>query len=178
MKLKSLNIYSFHVRAKTDWLILELISTENIKGYSEITMSNYDQRDALISSVKKLIKILSEIEIVPKTALSNISHAIVDKDPQSNPAIFVFISLWTDTLRPTLIDSYKQFEECGSTPIKIGELSHSSKIYIITEAAQLPTPDCRNNMSIFSTPFDFENADHLEKLGVPAYKIASADLVS
>ena len=41
MKLKSLNIYSFHVRAKTDWLILELISTEDIKGYSEITMSNY-----------------------------------------------------------------------------------------------------------------------------------------
>ena len=34
MKLKSLNIYSFHVRAKTDWLILELISTEDIKGYS------------------------------------------------------------------------------------------------------------------------------------------------
>ena len=61
MKLKSLNIYSFHVRAKTDWLILELISTEDIKGYSEITMSNYDQRTALISNVKKLIKVLSKI---------------------------------------------------------------------------------------------------------------------
>ena len=63
MKLKSLNIYSFPVRAKTDWLILELISTENIKGYSEITMSNYDQRSLLIKNIKMLIKTLSVIEI-------------------------------------------------------------------------------------------------------------------
>ena len=31
---------------------------------------------------------------------------------------------------------------------------------------------------IFSTPFDQESADFLEKLNVPAYKIASADLVN
>ena len=29
---------------------------------------------------------------------------------------------------------------------------------------------------IFATPFDFESVDFLEKLGVPLYKIASADL--
>ncbi len=34
------------------------------------------------------------------------------------------------------------------------------------------------NMPIFSTPFDFESADFLEKLGVFAYKIASMDLVN
>ena len=31
---------------------------------------------------------------------------------------------------------------------------------------------------IFSTPFDFESADFLEKIGVSAFKIASADLVN
>ena len=31
---------------------------------------------------------------------------------------------------------------------------------------------------IFSTPFDQESADFLEKLNVPAFKIASADLVN
>ena len=31
---------------------------------------------------------------------------------------------------------------------------------------------------IFSTPFDFESADFLDKLGVAAFKIASADLVN
>ena len=34
------------------------------------------------------------------------------------------------------------------------------------------------NLPIFSTPFDFESVDHLEKLGVFAYKIASMDLVN
>ena len=31
---------------------------------------------------------------------------------------------------------------------------------------------------IFSTPFDFESADFLEKMNVCAFKIASADLVN
>ena len=36
----------------------------------------------------------------------------------------------------------------------------------------------KKGIFIFSTPFDFESADFLEKLGVGAYKIASADLVN
>ena len=36
----------------------------------------------------------------------------------------------------------------------------------------------KKKIFIFSTPFDFESADFLEKLGVGAYKIASADLVN
>ena len=52
MKIKSYSIYSFPVRAKTDWLILELISENKTKGYSEITMSNYEERTSLISNIK------------------------------------------------------------------------------------------------------------------------------
>ena len=63
MKIKLTNIYSFPVRAKTDWLILEIISENNIKGYSELTMSNYYKRDELISITKKLIKTLSSKDI-------------------------------------------------------------------------------------------------------------------
>ena len=59
MKIKLINIYSFPVRANTDWLILEIVSENNIKGYSELTMSNYYKRDELISITKKLIKKLS-----------------------------------------------------------------------------------------------------------------------
>jgi sialic acid synthase len=33
-------------------------------------------------------------------------------------------------------------------------------------------------LTFFATPFDFESADFLAELGVPAYKIASADLVN
>ena len=36
----------------------------------------------------------------------------------------------------------------------------------------------KKGMFIFSTPFDIKSADFLEKLGVNAYKIASADLVN
>ncbi len=36
----------------------------------------------------------------------------------------------------------------------------------------------KKGIFIFSTPFDFESADFLEKLGVAAFKIASADLVN
>ena len=63
MKIKLINIYSFPVRANTDWLILEIVSENNIKGYSELTMSNYYKRDELISITKKLIKKLSNDDI-------------------------------------------------------------------------------------------------------------------
>ena len=63
MKLKLINIYSFPVRAKTDWLILEIVSENNIKGYSELTISNYYKKDELISITKKLIKKLSNKDI-------------------------------------------------------------------------------------------------------------------
>src|SRR5919204_5196825 len=33
-------------------------------------------------------------------------------------------------------------------------------------------------ITLFATPFDFESADFLEELDVPAYKMASADLVN
>lgn len=96
MKLKSLNIYSFHVRAKTDWLILELISTEDIKGYSEITMSNYDQRTTLISSVKKLIKVLSKIDIENDEQLKNILETDKKETLSYNTAISGLRSACTD----------------------------------------------------------------------------------
>ena len=63
MKIKLINIYSFPVRAKTDWLILEIVSENNIKGYSELTMSNYYKRGELISITKKLIKKLSNKDV-------------------------------------------------------------------------------------------------------------------
>ena len=36
----------------------------------------------------------------------------------------------------------------------------------------------KNKIMIFSTPFDFESANFLDKLGISAFKIASADLVN
>ena len=72
MKIKLINIYSFPVRAKTDWLVLEMISENNIKGYSELTMSNYYERDELISTVKKFIKVLSGKEIENDNQLKEI----------------------------------------------------------------------------------------------------------
>ena len=63
MNIKLINIYSFPVRANTDWLILEIVSKNNIKGYSELTMSNYYKRDELISITKKLIKKLSNKDV-------------------------------------------------------------------------------------------------------------------
>ena len=36
----------------------------------------------------------------------------------------------------------------------------------------------KKKILIFSTPFDFENADFLDSIGAPAFKIASADLVN
>ncbi len=36
----------------------------------------------------------------------------------------------------------------------------------------------KKNLEIFSTPFDFESADFLEKMKVPAFKIASVDLIN
>ena len=72
MKIKLINIYSFPVRANTDWLILEIVSENNIKGYSELTMSNYYKRDELISITKKLIKKLSNKDVENDNQLKEI----------------------------------------------------------------------------------------------------------
>ena len=37
IKIKNLNFYSVHVRAKTEWKFMEFISDDGLSGISEIT---------------------------------------------------------------------------------------------------------------------------------------------
>ena len=64
------------------------------------------------------------IDIDPDRPFFNIFHAKVDTEAQFKPAIIVVSSFSTTTLLPALIDSNKQFAECGSTLIHIGGFSH------------------------------------------------------
>ena len=53
MKINKINIYSFHVRGDSEWIFLEIISTNGISGLSELTMSN---KHFLQKDLVKLIK--------------------------------------------------------------------------------------------------------------------------
>ena len=63
MKISRVKLYSFPVRGGTEWLVLEISSESNQKGFSELTMSNYSQNNQLQIALNKKFKKLSGIEI-------------------------------------------------------------------------------------------------------------------
>jgi len=81
MKINSAKLYSFPVRGRTEWLILEICSDSNYKGFSELTMSNYRKNNqlkvALVEGLNKLSKkeIYNDIQI---SDLININEATND----------------------------------------------------------------------------------------------------
>ncbi len=66
-------------------------------------------------------------------------------------------------------DPHEYHDDQASTFTKIDGIPRDKDAQLVNYAKE-------NTIEMFSTPFDFESADHLERLGVPAYKIASGDI--
>lgn len=175
MKIKLINIYSFPVRAKTDWIILEIVSENNIKGYSELTMSNYYKRDELISITKKLIKKLSNKDI----KYDNQVKEVLEENKEESLIFNTSIS----GIRSACSDIFSKIKKVPMNiylaEMKKREISNSVELYANINRSLLPnndgpvdrSPDSFFNMAkraknagfkkIKCAPFDeFENEEY------------------
>ena len=178
MKIKLTNIYSFPVRAKTDWLILEIISENNIKGYSELTMSNYYKRDELISITKKLIKKLSNKDI----KYDNQVKEVLEENKEESLIFNTSIS----GIRSACSDIFSKIKKVPMNiylaEMKKRKISNSVELYANINRSLLPnndgpvdrSPDSFFNMAkraknagfkkIKCAPFDgFENEEYVNR---------------
>ena len=157
MKIKLTNIYSFPVRAKTDWLILEIISENNIKGYSELTMSNYYKRDELISITKKLIKTLSSKDIENDNQVKEILEENKEESLIFNTSI--------SGIRSACSDIFSKIKKVPMNiylaEIKKREKSDSVELYANINRSLLPNnhgPVDRSSSSFFNMAKKANNA--------------------
>jgi len=178
MKIKLINIYSFPVRAKTDWIILEIVSENNIKGYSELTMSNYYKRDELISITKKLIKKLSNKDI----KYDNQVKEVLEENKEESLIFNTSIS----GIRSACSDIYSKIKKVPMNiylaEMKKRKISNSVELYANINRSLLPnndgpvdrSPDSFFNMAkkaknagfkkIKCAPFDgFENEEYVNR---------------
>ena len=178
MKIKLINIYSFPVRAKTDWIILEIVSENNIKGYSELTMSNYYKRDELISITKKLIKKLSNKDI----KYDNQVKEVLEENKEESLIFNTSIS----GIRSACSDIFSKIKKVPMNiylaEMKKREISNSVELYANINRSLLPnndgpvdrSPDSFFNMAkraknagfkkIKCAPFDgFENEEYVNR---------------
>ena len=178
MKIKLINIYSFPVRAKTDWIILEIVSENNIKGYSELTMSNYYKRDELISITKKLIKKLSNKDI----KYDNQVKEVLEENKEESLIFNTSIS----GIRSACSDIFSKIKKVPMNiylaEMKKRKISNSVELYANINRSLLPnndgpvdrSPDSFFNMAkkaknagfkkIKCAPFDgFENEEYVNR---------------
>jgi len=106
-----------------------------------------------------------------------IAKQLIDSAKKTKCDAIKFQSFLPDSRVSKYLKSEKYAEKVIGTQESISELFNRLSLSFSTQR-KIFSYAKKRGILIFSTPFDFENADHLEKLGVPAYKIASADLVN
>ena len=107
----------------------------------------------------------------------NIAKKLIDNAKKANCDAIKFQSFLPDSRVSKFVKSEKYAEKIIGTQESISELFKRLSLNFKTQKTLFNYAKKRKIM-IFSTPFDFESADFLDRLGVSAFKIASADLVN
>jgi len=106
-----------------------------------------------------------------------IAKKLIDGAKKAKCDAIKFQSFLPDSRVSKKVKSEKYSEKIIGTQESIHQLFSRLSLNFDTQK-KIFTYAKREKIFIFSTPFDIESADFLEKLGVSAYKIASADLVN
>ena len=106
-----------------------------------------------------------------------VAKKLIDDAKYANCNAIKFQSFLPNSRVSRVVKSEKYAEKVIGTQESIGELFQRLSLNFETQK-KIFNYAKRKNIMLFSTPFDFESADFLEKMGVSAFKIASADLVN
>ncbi len=107
----------------------------------------------------------------------NIAKKLIDNAKKINCDAIKFQSFLPNSRVSKFVKSEKYAEKIIGTQESISELFQRLSLNFKTQKKIFNYAKKRKIM-IFSTPFDFESADFLDKQGINAFKIASADLVN
>ncbi len=107
----------------------------------------------------------------------NIAKKLIDSAKKTKCNAIKFQSFLPHTRVSKFVKSEKYAEKIIGTQESISELFSRLSLNFSAQK-KIFNYARKKKMMIFSTPFDNESADFLEKLGVSAFKIASADLVN
>ena len=106
-----------------------------------------------------------------------IAKKLIDNAKKTKCDAIKFQSFLPDSRVSKKVKSEKYSEKIIGTQESINQLFKRLSLNFATQK-KIFNYAKKKNILIFSTPFDFESADFLEKINVCAYKIASADLVN
>ena len=106
-----------------------------------------------------------------------IAKKLIDNAVKSKCNAIKFQSFQSDSRVSQKVKSEKYSEKIIGTQESIYQLFERLSLNFSTQKKNFSYAK-QKKIFIFSTPFDFKSADFLEKLGVGAFKIASADLVN
>ena len=107
----------------------------------------------------------------------NIAKKLIDNAKEIKCDAIKFQSFLPNTRVSKFVKSEKYAEKIIGTQESISELFQRLSLNFGIQKKIFKYAKTKKIM-IFSTPFDFKSADFLDKLGVVAFKIASADLVN
>tara|TARA_Y100000590_G_scaffold458684_1_gene613934 strand:+ start:864 stop:2039 length:1176 start_codon:yes stop_codon:yes gene_type:complete len=170
IKIKNLNFYSVHVRAKTEWKFMEFISDDGLSGISEITdtqlQSPVSQIIAKLSNKLRDEKISSEenlIELIPQENLAdtNLNYATAISGIRS-----AFLDLYSKRLQISL----REYLAIKNRSLK--EKKETIKLYANINRSMLPD----DNGPVDRSPDAFnDKAKEFEKKGFETIKCAPFD---
>jgi len=157
-----------------------------INRYNEFTNESKNINTVTFNShVKignKLIGSNQKTFIVAEAGLNHngsfkIAKKLIDNAKEIKCDAIKFQSFLPNTRVSKFVKSEKYAEKIIGTQESISELFQRLSLNFKIQK-KIFNYAKKKQVMIFSTPFDFENADFLDKLGVSAFKIASADLVN
>ena len=170
IKIKNLNFYSVHVRAKTEWKFMEFISDDGLSGISEITdtqlQSPVSQIIAKLSNKLRDEKISSEenlIELIPQENLAdtNLNYATAISGIRS-----AFLDLYSKRLQISL----REYLAIKNRSLK--EKKETIKLYANINRSLLPN----DNGPVDRSPESFsKRAIEMEEKGFNTIKCAPFD---
>ena len=106
-----------------------------------------------------------------------VAKKLIDLAKKSNCDAIKFQSFLPNTRVSKFVKTEKYVEKIIGTQESIGEFFERLSLNF-NKQKKIFSYAKKRNIMIFSTPFDFKSVDFLNNLDVPAFKIASADLVN
>ena len=157
-----------------------------VNRYSDFTNEAKNINNvSLNSQVKignKLIGGKNKTFIIAEAGLNHngsfsVAKKLIDNAKEIKCDAIKFQSFLPDSRVSKFVKSEKYAEKIIGTQESISELFERLSLNFKTQKKIFKYAR-KKKILIFSTPFDFQSADFLEKMGVSAFKIASADLVN
>ena len=170
IKIKNLNFYSVHVRAKTEWKFMEFISDDGISGISEITDTQL--QSSVSSIIAKLSNKLRDEKITSEENLLEIIHQedLADINLSYATAISGIRSAFLDLYAKRLQMSLRDYLALKNRSLK--EKKEVIKLYANINRSMLPD----DNGPVERSPYAFNRkAKEFEKKGFKTIKCAPFD---